>query len=91
MSQSLVNEESGAQTPLSGAISALFILFVVLFLSHQLSALPQPVLAAIVLMAIAGLLQVNALKHLWFASRPDFVVAMATLLGGLAPDCCAAS
>ena len=83
MSQSLVNEESGAHTPLSGAISALFILIVVLFLSHQLSALPQPVLAAIVLMAIAGLFQVKALKHLWFASRADFVVAMATLLGVL--------
>ena len=83
MSQSLVNEESGAHTPLSGAISAVFILIVVLFLSHQLSALPQPVLAAIVLMAIAGLFQMKTLKRLWFASRADFVVAMAALLGVL--------
>jgi SulP family sulfate permease len=83
MSQSLVNEGSGAHTPLSGAISAVFILIVVLFLSHQLSALPQPVLAAIVLMAIAGLFEVTALKRLWFASRGDFVVAMAALLGVL--------
>jgi len=83
MSQSLVNEGSGAHTPLSGAIAAVFILVVVLFLTHQLSALPQPVLAAIVLMAVAGLFQVTALKHLWFASRPDFVVAMAALLGVL--------
>ena len=83
MSQSLVNEGSGAHTPLSSAISAVFILIVVLFLSHQLSALPQPVLAAIVLMAIAGLLEVTALKRLWFASRADFVVAMAALLGVL--------
>jgi sulfate permease, SulP family len=83
MSQSLVNEGSGARTPLSGAISGIFILVVVLFLSHQLSPLPQPVLAAIVLMAIAGLFQVTALKQLWFASRADFIVAMATLLGVL--------
>jgi MFS superfamily sulfate permease-like transporter len=55
----------------------------VLFLSHQLSPLPQPVLAAIVLMAIAGLFQVTALKQLWFASHADFIVAMATLLGVL--------
>ncbi|MGB0058234.1 MAG: SulP family inorganic anion transporter, partial [Methyloceanibacter sp.] len=54
MSQSLVNEGSGARTPLSGAIAAAFILVVVLFLSHLLSALPQPVLAAVVLMAVAG-------------------------------------
>lgn len=83
MSQSLVNEGSGARTPLSGAIASIFILIVVLFLSHQLSALPQPVLAAIVLMAIAGLFQVTALKELWFASRAEFVVAMAALLGVL--------
>jgi high affinity sulfate transporter 1 len=83
MSQSLVNEESGAHTPLSGAISAVLILIVVLFLSHQLSALPQPVLAAIVLMAIAGLFQMKTLKRLWFASRADFVVAIAALLGVL--------
>lgn len=83
MSQSLVNEGSGARTPLSGAFAAVFILLVVLFLSDQLSALPQPVLSAVVLMAVAGLFQINALKHLWQASRPDFVVAMASLFGVL--------
>jgi high affinity sulfate transporter 1 len=83
MSQSLVNEGSGARTPLSGAFSALFILVVILFLSDQLSALPQPVLAAVVLMAVAGLFQAEALQHLWRVSRPDFVVAMASLIGVL--------
>ena len=83
MSQSLVNEESGARTPLSGAIAAGFILVVVLFFSRLLSALPQPVLAAVVLMAVTGLFQIAALKHLWRASRSDFVVAMAALLGVL--------
>src|SRR2546426_331346 len=60
-SQSLVNEEGGARTPLSTALAAVFILVVVLFFSHLLSALPQPVLAAIVLVAGAGVL---ALSHL---------------------------
>ena len=83
MSQSLVNEGSGAKTPLSGAIASVFVLVVVLFLSHLLSALPQPVLAAVVLMAVAGLFQIQALKHLWFASRPEFLVAIAALLGVL--------
>src|SRR5437762_14087891 len=54
-SQSLVNEEGGAHTPLSTALAAVFILVVVLFFSHLLSALPQPVLAAVVLVAIASL------------------------------------
>lgn len=83
MSQSLVNEGGGAHTPLSGAISAGFMLVVVLFFSHLLSDLPQPVLAAVVLVAVAGLFQASALKHLWRANRGEFVVAMATILGVL--------
>jgi high affinity sulfate transporter 1 len=83
MSQSLVNEEGGARTPLSTAYAAAVILVVVLFFSHLLSALPQPVLAAVVLVAVSGLFQVSALKHLWRASRSEFIVAMAALLGVL--------
>jgi MFS superfamily sulfate permease-like transporter len=55
----------------------------VLFFSPLLSALPQPVLAAIVLVAVAGLFQASELKHLWHASRSEFVVASAALLGVL--------
>jgi high affinity sulfate transporter 1 len=83
MSQSLVNEGGGARTPLSGAIAAGIILVVVLFFSHLLAALPQPVLAAIVLVAVAGLFNVSALKHLWRGDRPEFVVAMAAIVGVL--------
>ena len=83
MSQSLVNEGSGARTPLSTALAALIILAVVLFMTHLLSALPQPVLAAIVLVAVAGLFQASELKHLWHSSRSEFVVASAAFLGVL--------
>jgi high affinity sulfate transporter 1 len=83
MSQSLVNEESGARTPLSGAVSSAFVLVVVLFFSHLLHALPQPVLAAVVLVAVAGLFQASALAHLWRTSRPELVVALAAFLGVL--------
>jgi sulfate permease, SulP family len=83
MSQSLVNEGGGARTPLSGAFAALIILVVVLFFSHLLSALPQPVLAAVVLVAVAGLFKVATLKKLWRSDRSEFVVAMTALLGVL--------
>ena len=83
MSQSLVNEGGGARTPLSGAFAAGIILVVVLFFSHLLAALPQPVLAAVVLVAVAGLFKVSALKHLWRGDRPEFVVAMAAIVGVL--------
>src|SRR5437764_71675 len=83
MSQSLVNDGGGARTPLSGAIAAGIILGVVLFLSHLLRALPQPVLAAVVLVAVAGLFKVSALKHLWRVDRTEFVVAIAAIVGVL--------
>ena len=83
MSQSLVNESGGARTPLSGLIAALLTLLIVLFVSGALRNLPQPVLAAIVLMAVTGLFKLSALKHLWRADRAEFVVAMAALLGVL--------
>jgi len=83
MSQSLVNESGGARTPFSGFIAALLMLIIVLFLSGVLRYLPQPVLAAIVLMAVMGLFNVTALKHFWRADRTEFVVAIAALLGVL--------
>ena len=83
MSQSLVNEGGGARTPLSGLVAALLVLLVVTFFSGLLRNLPQPVLAAIVLVAVAGLFKPSALRHLWTVSRGEFVVAMAALLGVL--------
>jgi high affinity sulfate transporter 1 len=83
MSQSLVNESGGARTPLSGFVASLLMLLTVLFLSALLRNLPQPVLAAIVLMAVTGLFNLSALKHLWRADRAEFVVAIAAFLGVL--------
>jgi len=82
-SQSLVNESGGARTPLSTLVAALFVLIVVLFFSHLLSTLPQPVLAAIVLVAVAGLLKLATLKQLWRNDRAEFVVAITSFVGVL--------
>ena len=82
-SQSLVNEEASARTPLSTALAAVCILIVVLFFSHLLSGLPQPVLAAVVLVAIGGLLKLSILKDLWRGDRSEFVVAVAAFGGVL--------
>jgi MFS superfamily sulfate permease-like transporter len=83
MSQSLVNESGGARTPLSGLFAAVIVLLVTLFLSGSLRNLPQPVLAAVVLVAVAGLFKISALKELWHADRTEFVTAVAALLGVL--------
>ncbi len=83
MSQSLVNESGGAKTPLSGLIAASLIMVVALFFSELLRNLPQPVLAAVVLMAVAGLLKIAELRRLWQAHRGEFAVAVTALLGVL--------
>jgi high affinity sulfate transporter 1 len=83
MSQSLVNESAGARTPLSGFFAAVIMLVVTLFLSGLLHDLPQPALAAIVLVAVTGLFKWDALKRLWLLYRQEFVVAAAALIGVL--------
>ncbi len=83
MSQSLVNESGGARTPLSGLLASGLILIVALFFTDLLRNLPQPVLAAVVLMAVASLVNVQVLKRLWQVHRNEFFVAAAALLGVL--------
>ena len=83
MSQSLVNEGGGARTPLSGAFAAGIILVVVLYFSHLLAALPQPVLAAVVLVAVTGLFKVSTLRHLRHTNLTEYIVAVAALAGVL--------
>jgi high affinity sulfate transporter 1 len=83
MSQSLVNETGGARTPLSGLVAALITLVVALFFTGLLRNLPQPVLAAIVLVAVTGLIRIDALRTIWRFSRREFAVAMAALFGVL--------
>jgi len=83
MSQSLVNESAGARTPLSGFIAGVLVLLVAVFFSHTLRNLPQPVLAAIILMAVTGLFKLKTLRHLWKNHRGEFLVAMVAVVGVL--------
>lgn len=84
MSQSLVNEAGGARTPVSGFIAALLILVVVLTWAGLLRDLPQPVLAAIVLVAVSGLIKVDVLRRLWRFDRGEIVIVVAVVTGILA-------
>ena len=83
MSQSLVNESGGAKTPLSGLAAASILLVVTVWFSGVLRDLPQPVLAAIVLAAVAGLVNVRAIARLWRFSRMEFAVAAVAFVGVL--------
>jgi sulfate permease, SulP family len=83
LSQSAVNEKAGACTPLSLVFTSAVIALVLLFFTHFFKNLPEAVLAAIVLIAVKGLIDVKELRYLWRASRIDFGAAGVALAGVL--------
>lgn len=83
LSQSAVNERGGAKSPLSLLVASAAICCVLLFLTGLFRTLPDTVLAAVVLVAVKGLIDVRELKHLWHTSRLDFYAAGIALAGVL--------
>jgi high affinity sulfate transporter 1 len=83
LSQSAVNERSGARTPLSLIVASAAIACVLLFLTGFFRTLPDAVLAAVVLVAVKGLIDIKELRHLWRVSRLDFAAAAVALAGVL--------
>jgi high affinity sulfate transporter 1 len=76
LSQSSVNDKAGAQTPLALVFASITIGACLVYLSGALANLPTVVLAAIVLVAVKGLVDVRELRHVWRVSRYEFVVSM---------------
>jgi MFS superfamily sulfate permease-like transporter len=83
LSQSSVNDKAGARTPLALVFASLTIALCLIFLTGLLRNLPNVVLAAIVLVAVKGLVNVGELRHLWRVSRFEFGVAMVAFAGVL--------
>ena len=84
MSQSAVNEKGGAQTPMALVVASAGVGVVLLFLTGLMNNLPEPVLAAVVLIAVGGLIRPRELWHLYRVSRMEFRVAMVATVGVLA-------
>jgi len=83
LSQSAVNEKGGARTPLSLVFASVVIGLVLLFFTGFFRNLADAVLAAILLIAVKGLIDLKELRYLWHASRIDFGAAGAALAGVL--------
>jgi SulP family sulfate permease len=58
--------------------NGLFVAVTLLFLTPLIHHLPKSVLAVIILLAVAGLVTPKAFRHIWRASRPDGIIALAT-------------
>src|SRR5262245_15445646 len=83
LSQSAVNDKAGARTPLALVFASVTLALCLLFLTGLLENLPKAVLAAVVLTAVAGLLDIPALLRMWRVSRLDFYAAAIALVGVL--------
>src|SRR5690606_11217622 len=81
--RSVVNFDAGAQTPMAGVLTAVGIAVVALFFTPLLHNLPHAVLAAIIIVAVLSLVDVQALRRTWRFSRQDFAAMAATILGVL--------
>ncbi|MBU1237703.1 MAG: SulP family inorganic anion transporter [Gammaproteobacteria bacterium] len=83
-SRSAVNINAGAKTGMSSVFTGLFVLLTLLFLTPLLHHLPQAVLAAVIIMAVVGLINLGAIKHAWQANRHDGIAAVVTFVATLA-------
>ncbi|MBS7662842.1 sulfate permease [Pseudomonas lalucatii] len=81
--RSVVNFEAGAQTPMAGVLTAFGIALSALLLTPWLHDLPQAVLAAAIIVAVLGLVDLGALRQTWRYSRQDGAAQAATLGGVL--------
>ena len=83
LSQSAVNDQAGAKTPLALVICSVTLAICLLFLTGLLTNLPKAVLAAIVFTAVYKLVDVPALVRMWRISRIDFYAAAIALVSVL--------
>jgi SulP family sulfate permease len=98
LSKTAVNGAAGAHSQISGLVCAALTVVTLLFLTSLFEDLPEATLAAVVIAAVIELVDVDALVGLYrvhtralgraygVAARPDFIAAVAAMLGVLVFD-----
>ena len=79
LSQSAVNDKAGARTPLALIFASLTLAICLLFFTGLLANLPKAVLAAVVVTAVIGLIDLPTLVRMWRVSKVDFSTALIAL------------
>lgn len=79
-SRSAINLQSSAYSGLSSVITSLTVVVVLLFFTPLLYHLPQAVLAAVIMMAVMGLINVKGFFHAWQAQWYDGVISVISFI-----------
>ncbi|XP_021174291.2 solute carrier family 26 member 6 isoform X1 [Fundulus heteroclitus] len=75
MSRSLVQESTGGRTQVAGALSAVVILFITLWIGSLFEELPKAVLAAIIFVNLQGMMkQFMDIPALWRSNKVDMMI-----------------
>ena len=82
-SRSAINQESGGTTGMSALISVVMVVLTLLFLTPYFYFLPNTVLAAIIIVAVFGLINFKEGRFLWKTNRLDFWMMLTTFLATL--------
>jgi SulP family sulfate permease len=83
ISRSAVNFAAGARTPLASVICALLLVAALLAPTGWLALLPLPVLAATIIVAVLGMIELSTLRQAWRYDRGDALALLATAGGVL--------
>ena len=83
-SRSAVNFQSGAVTGFSSAFTSIAVVVVLLFFTPLLYHLPQSVLAAVIMMAVIGLINVSGFIHAYKAQKYDGIISIIAFVATLA-------
>ena len=79
-SRSAVNMQAGAKTGMSSVFTGIMAGITLLFFTPLLYHLPQSVLAAVIMMAVIGLINVSGFVHAYTARKSDGIISVVTLL-----------
>ncbi|NOZ00362.1 MAG: SulP family inorganic anion transporter [Deltaproteobacteria bacterium] len=82
-SRSAVNLQAGAVSGVSSVVTSLTVVVVLMFFTPLLFHLPQSVLAAVIMMAVIGLLNVSGFIHAWKAKWYDGAISIITFCATL--------
>jgi high affinity sulfate transporter 1 len=80
-SRTAVAEQAGSRSQVSGLVGAFMIAVMLVFVPGLLSALPQPTLGAIVVVAAMSLADIPGTVRLYHQRKADFYLSMAAFLG----------
>src|SRR3954468_13232331 len=80
-SRTAVADQSGAKTQLTGLVAASLVLLMLLVAPGLVQAMPQPVLAAVIIAASIRLFDVAELRRLYSVRKTEFALAVTCALG----------